>query len=209
LVIQEANQVAKELRLQDELPITESNIVEFYIGPFGYNYTRKSIGSVSTTNFIYYVSQDNKFCYLEGTHQNEDCQKYQNAYTWPNSLIDTNQAYQLATQWMSAASMDIKALNRDCQITVETEDTYIHVPPGKFVPVYDIYWKSRDNVFGGASVRLFTPTKTLLQLRVEDPKYILRKPLVFTNLAALFPGTAPIHTNHPVKTIYMPAPPTE
>jgi hypothetical protein len=31
------------------------------------------------------------------------------------------------------------------------------------------------------------------RLRVNDPKYILRKPLAFTNLAALFPDTnAPI-----------------
>jgi hypothetical protein len=40
-----------------------------------------------------------------------------------------------------------------------------------------------------AYVTLFAPTKTLLQLKVYDPKYILRKPLAFTNLAALFPDT--------------------
>jgi hypothetical protein len=33
-----------------------------------------------------------------------------------------------------------------------------------------------------ASVALFMPTKTLLQLRVEDTQYILRKPLQITNL---------------------------
>jgi hypothetical protein len=38
------------------------------------------------------------------------------------------------------------------------------------------------------------PTKTLLSVSVEDPKYIMRSPLVFTNVAALFPGEAGITT---------------
>src|SRR5258708_17526711 len=42
---------------------------------------------------------------------------------------------------------------------------------------------------------------TLIQLSVSDPRYILRKPLLFTNLASLFPGTAPIFTNRPVKPV--------
>jgi hypothetical protein len=50
-----------------------------------------------------------------------------------------------------------------------------------------------------ASVRLFAPTNALLQLRVEDPKYILRKPLLFTDLSALISQTicasAPIVSN--------------
>jgi hypothetical protein len=38
---------------------------------------------------------------------------------------------------------------------------------------------------------------------VSKPKYILREPLVFTNLAALFPGQATIKTNWPVKPQYI------
>jgi hypothetical protein len=41
-----------------------------------------------------------------------------------------------------------------------------------------------------ASMMLFTPTKTLLQLCVRDPKYILRKSLVFTNLDSLIRNCA-------------------
>jgi len=39
---------------------------------------------------------------------------------------------------------------------------------------------------------LFLPTKKLIQMSVHDPKYILRQPLVFTNLSSLFPGTGRI-----------------
>jgi hypothetical protein len=59
-----------------------------------------------------------------------------------------------------------------------------------FVPMYWVAW------FGGparteglASVHLFAPAKTLLQLSVDDPEYIRRAPLLFTNLASLFPQT--------------------
>jgi hypothetical protein len=57
-----------------------------------------------------------------------------------------------------------------------------------------------------ARAQLFLPTKTLLQLTVDDVKYIARQPVVFTNLAALFPGQATIRTNWPVKPQYIPPP---
>lgn len=209
LVTQEANQVALELHLPEELPITESNS-EPYISPFGFAYVHRMIGTVTTTNYIYYISLEDKFSYLEGTHQLEDCRKYLAGYTWPINQSDTNSAYQLATQWLTSVHMDVAALNHDCRVNVSVDNTYVQAPPGRFVPIYYISWTPKKGRSpAAADVRLFTPTKALLQLRVEDPKYILREPLTFTNLADLFPGVAPIHTNYPVKTIPMPAPPPE
>jgi hypothetical protein len=54
-----------------------------------------------------------------------------------------------------------------------------------FVPVYHVGWKiPASNEFGWhtvASVELFLPTKTLLDMTITDPKYILEKPLVISN----------------------------
>jgi hypothetical protein len=95
--------------------------------------------------------------------------------------------------------MDVKGLNRDCQLIVEPDPSF-RSPPGKFVPVYFVAWKRRDLQMGAtALVQVFTPTKKLLQIRVEDPRYILRKPLVVTNLDALLPGPSEIMTNYPSK----------
>lgn len=197
LVLQEANQVARELQLPEELPITRSNIVTGYIDPFGASYIERFIGNVTTKNYAYYVSVDDKFSYLEGTHRDEDGWKYSAEYSWPVSQIDTNLAYQQATQWLCQARMDVAGLNRDCEMVSQPDRDYCHSPPGKFAPLYDVFWKQKtgrkDNV---AEVTLFTPTKALMEMRVEDTKYILRAPLVFSNLAALFPGVAPIVTNH-------------
>jgi hypothetical protein len=202
LVLQEANRVAKELQLPEKLPITETDLVETVVTPFGFNFFHKSVGSVTTKNYCYYVSQGNKFCYLEGTHQTRDCHRFQELYTWPISRMDTNQAYKQAVKYLVAASMDVKAMNRDCQVTVKPDNAYVYSPPGKFVPVYWVSWMRKGFVPNGdvsnvisndvASVLIFTPSKILLQLRVEDPKYILRKPLLFTNLDSLLPGTAPV-----------------
>jgi hypothetical protein len=79
------------------------------------------------------------------------------------------------------------------------------LPKRKFTPIYIVSWLPKDkppfSAGGVASVELFSPTKTLLSLSVDDPKYILRPPIVFTNLAALFPGKGEIKTNKPGKVI--------
>jgi len=79
------------------------------------------------------------------------------------------------------------------------------LPKEKFTPLYVVWWATRDRTrkpgTGGAWVELFLPDKKLLQLTVKEPKYILRPPLVFTNLSALFPGKAEIITNKPSKLI--------
>jgi hypothetical protein len=198
LVLQEANRVATELGLPEKLPITEADLVGRFINAFGYAHVTKAIGNVTTRNYTYYLSQGNKFSYLEGTHQDADCRQYQRLYTWPLSRMDTNQAYQLATQWLAAVSMDVAALNRDCSVVVKPDRDYVHPPQGKFVPVYYVYWRKRNTQAGRvadvpAGVRVFTPNNTLLQLRVEDPEYILRAPMVFTNLHFLLS-----QTNEPV-----------
>jgi hypothetical protein len=199
LLLREAERVAAQLNLTNDLPITSSNIVAVFISPFGFNYINGTIGTVTTSNYCYCVSQDSKFCYLLGTHQPDDCGRYRKLYTWAMSRIDTNQAYQLATQWLGDVSMDVNALNRDCRVTVELEKYYGDAPPGKFVPIYFVSWTSKDTAVGKASVRVFTPTKSLLQLCVEDPKYILRRPLEFTNLDSLFPGTGRVWTLPPAR----------
>jgi hypothetical protein len=81
--------------------------------------------------------------------------------------------------------MDVDALNREARINV-----LAFTPEGKsgahFVPVYWVYWMPKDSSRNGsiATVQLFTPTRLVLQLRVERSKYILRRPLPVERLQA-------------------------
>lgn len=212
LVVEEANRVAQELRLPESLPITTSNLTHAFISPFGYAYIWKKIGNVTTSNYCYGVEQGNKFSDLTVAHYDERCLNYREKYQWPITRLDTNTPYHLATQWLAAVHMDVAALNRECDVHVSVSPYWNdvelgQVPKEKFTPLYIVWWATRDRTrkpgTGGAEVELFLPDIKLIQMTVNEPKYILRPPLVLTNLAALFPGKAEIITNKPSKLIFI------
>jgi len=183
LVLQEANQIAEALQLPEKLPIVETNLLGWHVSPPAISRMTKSVGNITTSNYTYYVSVDGKFSYLEGTHQDTDRQRWFKEYSWPISRLDTNVAYQLATQWLAAASIDVAALNKDCDLHIQPFAIRKQGTNECFLPVYWIFWTKGVEGHGStASIELFEPTKTLLQLRVEDSKYIHRSSLLTTNL---------------------------
>ncbi len=194
LLLQEANQVATELSLsEEEVPLTE-NIVKFTTLPFGYAYMETGhVGRVMSRHYHYVASKGWKFNELLRADLEAACANYTRSYRWPSDRLDTNAAYNLATQWLSAVSMDVAGLNRDCVIHAAPAphwNRFRWKPPftnATFTPIYSVYWIPRQTTNGvaAAEVELFAPDRTLLSLRVEDPKYILRQPLTFTNLDEL------------------------
>jgi hypothetical protein len=191
LIIEEANRVAQELNLPENLPITESNLVEVFISPP--QMAKIGFGNITTSNYTYYVTVGDKFSYLDKRFDNvmnEDRDKLKEQYLWPMSRMDTNAAYQVATQWLAAASMDVPAIIRDCDVHVEA-----FTPEGKngahFVPLYRVYWmqKKGGSLGSTALVEFFEPTKTLRQLRVNKSEYILRPSLQITNADFLLSQT--------------------
>ena len=195
LVLQEANSVAEALALPETLPISESNLVTSYISPPRLTQGMKALGNITTSNYTYYVSVDNKFSFLEqrfADPMNRDFAKLRGKYLWRMDRMDTNAAYRLATQWLAAASMDVKALNRDCRLSVRA-----YIPEGPkgihFVPLYWVVWGRGGETI--ASVELLAPTSTLRQMRVEKSEDILRRPLLVQNLDELLSQTnAPTST---------------
>lgn len=186
LIIGEANHIAHELNLQENLPITRSNIVETYIAPPRLGQASKNIGNVTTSNYFYAVFSGGLFA-LTRIHADEEYNKLKIKYTWPISQIDTNAAYQAATQFLANVSVDVKGLNRDCNIHILAMGRN-----GKFfVPAYRVYWVPKGQKGHGsvAGVELFKPSKILWQFYVKQPKYVLRKPIKITNLNYLLSQT--------------------
>jgi hypothetical protein len=199
LVIEEANRVARELKLAETLPITETNLVEAFIGLPRFSLFVAGIGNVTTSNYNYCVTVGNKFSYLVRTHLEQEYGQLKERYRWPLSRIDTNAAYQLATQWLTAVAMDVKGLNRDCRLSIRP-----WIPEGGkyFVPVYWICWSKKAKPLPPhveiaaehewvpvASVEMLLPTKSLRQMHVEESEYILRKPVTITNVDYLLSQT--------------------
>lgn len=178
-LIREANDIARDLSLPGEVPITRTNLVEVFILPRQGSQSWKALGKIATRNYVYYASKANKFCYLERTHSEAQVAKWKRDYLWPISRIDTNGAYQMATQWLAAVSIDVQALNRDCKLRIQALTSQGRKQGARFLPIYTVYWVEGAEGHGSAaSVQLFAPTQTLLHLRVEDPKYNLRRPLL-------------------------------
>lgn len=194
-VLREANQAAIQLKLPEKLPIVETDLTGTFIVGYGMSQVPPGmIGNVHTRSYGYFVSVDHKLSFVEGAHQDVQCMKWRDEYKWPASRLDTNAAYHLATQWLVAAEMDMRGLTRDCAVRI-VPNAYWNagMNKGTFCPIYDIFWISDQNRvqgFGNAArVSLFLPTRTLVSLRVQDPKYILREPLVFTNIDTLLSDT--------------------
>jgi hypothetical protein len=183
LVISEAERVAGELRLQETLPIRRMNLVASYITPPRMAQSMGAIGNITTSNYVYYISVGNRFSFLTRECLEHEYSDLRSRYLWPTNLMDTNAAYQMATQFLAAVSMDVRGLDRDCTIRVDA-----FMPEGRnaghFVPIYWVYWitKGQGTV---ALVELLLPTRTIRQLRVNSPRYILRKPLKIENLESL------------------------
>ena len=213
LMMLEANAAAKELGLPEHLPIVQSDIGEFHVSPFEFAYGHKMIGFVATKNYTYYVACDNKLNHVDIDNYDSVCVQLKNRRQFPISKLDTNKAFCLATNWLARLSIDVVGLNRDCVPHVAVSPSWNNLlnlgdtPQHRLVPIYYVWWTYPGDPLqgqgGAASVELYAPTKKLLQLNVEDAKYILRKPVEFTNMAALFPGVAPIHTNLPAKPLIL------
>lgn len=215
LLLEEVNRIAKDFSFPDEvLPITATNITKLHFYPFGFSYFLKSLGGlVCTSNYVYTVGHDNKFSGVVVANYDQVCLKLQKTRL-PLEQLDTNAAYQLATQWLATVSIDVTGLNRDCKPHIAVSPFWNGLaklgqqPKKEFAPIYYVWWTSPKNDtehFGSAaSVELFLPTKKIIQLYANDPKYVLRKPLVFTNLESLFPGTGSvtIFTNTPGPVYY-------
>lgn len=185
LLIEEANRIAQELNLPEQLPILETNLVKSYISPPRMALGLKTIGNITTSNYVYSPYAGHGFS-LVRTHLQEEYAQLQKQYLWPVSQMNTNVAYQLATQFLKTASIDVGALSRDCILTIRA-----FTPEGEhglhFVPVYWVSWGQSNNPV--ASVELFGPTKTIRQMHVSKPEYVLQKPLVITNLDLLLSQT--------------------
>jgi hypothetical protein len=198
MVLQEVNRVAEDMLFRDEvLPITETNVTTLRVSPFGFSYQFNNLGGVvGTANYVYRVGRGHKFSGLTVANYDQTCLKL-NKTLVPLEQMDTNAAFQLATQWLTTAGVDVPGLNRECKAQVAVSPHWSglsklgNTPTKDYAPIYYVWWTPPNGgeKFGGANVELFLPTKKLLQLDIHESKYVLRKPVVFTNLDSFFPGT--------------------
>jgi hypothetical protein len=197
LMIADANRTARQLDLPEKLPINRASLVGFYVSPPRLSQFTKTIGTISTSNYLYAPFAGRGFVVVRRDLEQKEM-RLQAEYLSPANQMDTNAAYQEAAQILWKADIAVNVLNRDCRVSVMT--SVLEGQTNRFVPIYWVTWseKSDGHLPSGASVELFEPTKMILQLQVLGSQYILRKPLMITNLDFhLSPTNTPAQTNAP------------
>lgn len=184
LMVSEANFFCGKTGLSPGRLFTESDVRPgSHVGPL--NSTNFS-GSIITDQYFFgywqghlanfrsrdFMPQDSDKAIQE---RNRELSKY-------SSLIDTNGAYQLATNWLAALGVDVAALERKYRLNFIQWRYY---PAGKngpviMLPVYTVEWRgfilrtqpNRESAV--VTVTVFGATKELVEYHVLDNSLFLR-----------------------------------
>jgi hypothetical protein len=108
----------------------------------------------------------------------ESVEHYRQWATMP-SLIDSNEAYHLATNWLSRAFVNVAALNKKYKLNVGQPSVFgdrgtnkaypegWHVGTNMVVlPLYYVTWNDGD--YQAAKVGIFGPTRQFMGMTIED-----------------------------------------
>lgn len=180
-MLNEANLYAKELHLSENMPIEQSALTEVFVSPLQFADQFGTLGSLRTTNYSYAFGRGRRLTYITRLPRDKSGKPlYERFKPWriEPSAINTNAAYTVATQFLSAAFIDLPKLLQSNEVSIRPL-----VILDMTTSVYRLEWKQAGN--NVVEVGLDEPTKELWLLRVEDPGYILRPPLVSTALTNL------------------------
>lgn len=216
-MLEEANYFSGRLKLPPPHPITVTDIVEFRVSPPLYSmdeelgrlmkedssaksviarlHTAKIVvrGSIETTNFCF--SFNRGYLWYVANRINHD-ERFSMYAEWAktSSLIDSNGAVQLATQWLASVDVDVAALNKKNKPKVEQQWFWnqpgldVYHPPGDtnktMLPIFEVTWGTNEADYP-AEVEILGTTKELMKLHLGDFSLSHRPLLVVTNAVEL------------------------
>lgn len=211
-LLREANFFSEQLKLPTPHPIQSSD-AHIWVSPPWFNKSDSTNTSLSkadrvraATFFASGVVESGNFSFVLGGIANrrsihrfkikdEDSifDLYPELSKTP-SLIDTNGAYQLATQWLSAISVDVPALERKNKPTFDQrffwgkaedlpkDDRWTNPPATTnktLLPIFSVSWGD------AVSVTILGTTKELMALGMEGNSFVRYPPLIITNAMEL------------------------
>jgi hypothetical protein len=166
-------------------------------------------GFIETTNFCFYFHKGYLWSVVNRIHHLERFDLYP---TWAKtpSLVDTNGAYQLAVQWLSAISVDTVALEKKYPPKATQRFFYpdakgLHDPPDlrkrvAMLPIFDLKWGEDDSP--ALNVTILGTSKELIELHMDNTSFSRRPLLIITNAIELTSIPDP-----PVKQLQRPSSP--
>jgi hypothetical protein len=235
-MLSEIDYFSEHLHLPVARPLQATNIDQFNVSSPWFSLIRNTnfaspvqqsqfgkigvAGHIETTNFHFYFQAGRLWSLV---NKDKHIERFRFYPTWAAmpSLINSNSAYQLATQWLASVEMNTALLEKKygSQKTIEQAFFWnqpglgVEHPPGDtnktMLPIFTVAWGAAPggNVSPAASVEIFGPTKELMQLRVGDDSLFRRPPLIVSSVAD-FEKFIKAQTNLPKLQFQHPAPPT-
>lgn len=186
LMVGEANFAAEQLGIPERLPVQTNGLVVAEVGPptLGVN------GAVGTSNYTFSFKRG----HLTSVRKRDWMKRLDPSITNVSELsklssrIDTNGAYQLATQWLNGLSFNVSALNERFTphiVQITGRGAAANAVP---LPMFQVTWGERPPPFDLMSplrMHLLGTTPELLELHVRDRKLCGRPPLIVSNQSKL------------------------
>jgi hypothetical protein len=155
-------------------PIEQKDLIASYVSTPGLD--EKSAlptANFQTTNFMF-IFRNGKLHFLGNTQTNSESVEHYREWAKMPSLIDSNEAYHIATNWLSRVYVDVPLLNQKYKVNVGQPGFWMTPPEtlgGKgsgwtTLPLYYVTWCKGD--YEAAKVGIFGPTKQFMSLIIGD-----------------------------------------
>jgi hypothetical protein len=131
------------------------------------------LANFQTTNFIF-VFREGKLHMVWSMQTNSDAVEHYRQWAKMPSLINSNEAYHMATNWLSRVYVDVPMLNQKYTVNVGQPGFWM-TPPAELggkgsgwttLPLYYVTWHKDD--YEAAKVGIFGPTKQFMGLTIGD-----------------------------------------
>lgn len=217
----EANFFTERLRLPAPYPIKEADVKDFHVSPPWYSGLDRSLkntnipspidriraakvtvmGNIQTANFVFAFNNGYLWNVVRLHEPAMNPSQFIKLAAKP-SLINKAQAYQLATQWLTAVAVDVPALERKYKSSFY--QWFIWGSPAQtnklMLPIFDVKWGEdqmplKDSL--AAKITVLGTTKELMEMQLQDESFSHRPQMIVTNAFDLCDAPDPqaIHLN--------------
>lgn len=180
MVLSQVNDIATQLNLPCHKPITRADIKWLFVAPPGLG-KRMFPSAVLQTSEYYFSFTNGKLHAMTNTRTNTGEVEHYREWASMAPGIGTNEAYQLATQWLCAVSVDVAALERRYKPHVSQRFYYPNQQTNiAMLPLFHVEWGD-PGTEPIVRVGVFGPTKQTTGFGIEDQSFLTRTNLFLTN----------------------------
>jgi hypothetical protein len=199
VMLMEINHCASNLQLPVSLPLQEQDIRKSFIPEPGlmgvggrfdfdnYSFSFATRLGEKETKLRYITNIRHPYHSMKGG--SPEMNAYLEGLTHTKSLIDTNGAYRMATNWLERLEVDVPKLNAERPLTI-TQMKWMNRWP---TPIFEVTWANNGGQLSngmpdpipGIIVMISGDTGQLIHLRQEDLSFSKRPPALIKDLEGL------------------------